>query len=239
MCIAVAIKAGTDVTEGEVRAMQRRNGDGMGFAYNHEGEVFFYKNMDDVDAFYACYKSSKEKYPLAHFVMHFRLATHGQKNLENCHPYIIHSHGTTLAFIHNGIFNGESPREDLGMSDSFWFGENVLKNLPEKFYRNDGILELLDAHVARRHFSKLVILSSDGDLVIVGAKRGEWDAGRWFSNGGFRQWNATTAMSTTMLEYSCVSCGKTVHTSHVPEDGTCWACLSARCRQGRLSAVNA
>ncbi len=124
-------------------------------------------------------------------VFHARIGTHGTKDLDNCHPFAIPSHGQ-LAVAHNGIISKQAGGSD-GKSDTRNFVDDVLAKLPLDFLESDGILEMMSDYIGH---SKLVFMNGDGDTHIVNAKLGWWEDKRWYSNQSHR-WQKTHGSSTT------------------------------------------
>jgi len=110
-------------------------------------------------------------------ILHFRIATHGGINSKNTHPFWVFP--KKLAFVHNGIFYFEDPKDKI--SDTQIFNRHVLKQLPRNFLSNTGFRILLEDFVGVS--SKLAFLSSDGEIDIFNEDGGTWgDDGCWFSN---------------------------------------------------------
>ena len=96
MCVICISPAGKSLpTKKELKAMFQRNHDGCGFV----SESDHYKSLDFED-FYARLKKVPKN---ENCIIHFRWATHGEVNLENCHPFYDKKSGTW--FMHNGILN--------------------------------------------------------------------------------------------------------------------------------------
>ena len=94
MCVICVKRKGQALPDYEmVKAMAETNPHGFGFATPSET----YKSMDFYD-FYEHLKKVKKSEPC---IMHFRLATHGSKKRDNCHPFT--SDG--ISFAHNGILD--------------------------------------------------------------------------------------------------------------------------------------
>lgn len=113
-------------------------------------------------------------------LFHLRFATHGWKDLSNCHPFPSDRGRTAIA--HNGIINQVTPKG--GESDTAAF---VRRYWPS--WANSQ----LDTPEAFRHLeqwvgsgNKLVILTTDprykANSYIVNESQGHWDNGTWFSN---------------------------------------------------------
>ena len=94
MCVICIKTAGTKLpTKTELKAMYLRNPDGCGFVSEHD----HFKSMD-FEEFYARLKKVRKD---ENCLIHFRIATHGAVNLNNCHPFYDEKSNTW--FMHNGI----------------------------------------------------------------------------------------------------------------------------------------
>lgn len=94
MCVICIKTAGHKMpTKSELKAMYMRNPDGCGFVSEHD----HFKTLD-FDEFYARVKKVKKD---ENCIMHFRIATHGAVNMQNCHPF--YDERTRTWFMHNGI----------------------------------------------------------------------------------------------------------------------------------------
>lgn len=121
-------------------------------------------------------------------LIHYRYASHGIINDENCHPFFVEDN--KLAFIHNGILptqyqtlSYETPEH----SDTWFFNEIYLKPLYKKcprFYATN--MQDIEAHIKSSMNNKLCFLDSEGNYAIANEKMGYWDNGVWFSNDSCR-----------------------------------------------------
>ncbi len=103
MCVIIVKKPGQKIDHDILAACHLANPDGFGVAWNKNKIIKRYKNnlkQDEID-FITRFSDALEKYPA---IFHFRIATHGPKTQENCHPFIIGRN--TVAFAHNGVFPG-------------------------------------------------------------------------------------------------------------------------------------
>jgi predicted glutamine amidotransferase len=120
--------------------------------------------------------------PYAHLrcVLHFRKATHGEKDADNCHPFLINEN---LAFVHNGVLR-DAKMWDKKKSDTWHFGEAIFKPLINKGYgeiwKNKTFRYLIEQTIGT--WNKFVMLDNEGNFQIFNEICGVWDAGCWFSN---------------------------------------------------------
>jgi hypothetical protein len=138
-----------------------------------------------------------DKLPL---ILHFRWATHGEVNVENCHPFELKDG----ALIHNGVISGmgtssyskyytppkgkacEAECDDR--SDTREFVEDYLADM--------GVSELLSAKKLIEHtigYSKLVTIHHDGSVHIFNERSGHWRNGVWYSNDSYKPAKALSA----------------------------------------------
>ena len=130
------------------------------------------------------FRSAFHPYADKQAIIHFRWATHGKKNTDNCHPFMV---ADNLAVIHNGIVSIKCELNEA-MSDTWHFNELVLKPMherdPEFYNRTDVIFSQELAHDS----SKFVFLRADGDYCIWNADDGEWEKdGHWYSNKSYAE----------------------------------------------------
>jgi len=181
MCVAIHAPATAELIPVEdFELMRQENGDGMGMMYAENGKLKVIRQLRRVKRFWAKYKRLHEKG--LDVVIHFRLATHGDKTLRNVHP--IHVSGN-LALVHNGIFSGFSQKDIR--SDTRQFVDTVLKQLPDGWYTNDKAWELISYTTSG---SKLIFMDANGTVKIMHEKDGSTVDGNWYSNR-YWKWSYT------------------------------------------------
>ena len=172
MCIIIHKPAGVDVSS-SFKKFDTLNPDGAGVAWIEKNTVkmqkgfFNYKKIPHLVDFEA--------------VFHFRLATSGLINRENCHPFFISKN--TYVF-HNGIFNHLNGLDEK-KSDTTLFVEFQLLPLARTnkfFYRDKKINSYLHATCAQ--FNKLVFIDPYG-VVIINKNRGQTIKNIWYSQPQF------------------------------------------------------
>lgn len=96
-------------------------------------------------------------------LVHFRLATAGQKTLDNIHLWERNGH----FFAHNGVINSLS--YDKVKSDSLLFFENLINDAPKQGINYDNIKDLLDKHPQMADFyGRGFIVNPDNDVFMFG-----------------------------------------------------------------------
>ena len=179
MCLAIykpsKVSADWDALEEGFRC----NSHGAGFVTVHKGNLTISKGFFTFDEFRAAYLP----YERRQAAIHFRLATHGQKNSANCHPFSVTDE---IAMIHNGVLPIDTSNEK-DMSDTWHYVEYVLKPLADEsrdFYSHGSIKFLGEAAISG---SKFVFLRADGDWDIWNQDEGHWAQDIWYSNRSYQK----------------------------------------------------
>lgn len=188
MCIAIFKPENLTITKDTLLNCYSHNDDGCGYAFvkeypNGKNKVIVKKFMD-VDKFVKAYKKDEEKYIGSPFIVHFRATSAGLTNLDNCHPFSVND---DQAFIHNGTIY--SVPKHAEKSDTAILNETVLQKLPKQWYKNEGIVYLLQDFIGTTKsysHNKLVFLNSDKSFLIINDKSGIWDQGIWWSNSDYK-----------------------------------------------------
>jgi len=116
------------------------------------------------------------KHNVLPMIIHFRIATSGRIDEDNCHPFQV---TPDIVMAHNGILDNAEPTSTI--SDTRVFIGEVLSDLPEGFLWNYGIQRLISGFIGD---SKLVFLDRYGMYRFVNENLGHWDKhhSNWFSN---------------------------------------------------------
>lgn len=139
-------------------------------------KLYVHKELEDFEAFYSMYELvEKEDLPT---VLHFRIATSGLKDLENCHPFLV---TPNLGFVHNGIIS------KLGY-DKLKSDTNIFRDMLQEAKLEDipkeGFFNLIEGVVGT--WNKMIFLNALGEHCIINEKQGTWDEGVWYSNTGYK-----------------------------------------------------
>jgi hypothetical protein len=174
MCLAIYKAPKGVVGDDTLREGFRCNGDGAGFAYIQAGKVVIKKGFKVFDEFLVAYRTAAGSFPKSPFLIHFRVASQGDKSMENTHPFPI----PKGALIHNGTITGTGATWGTGESDTNKFAQRFGNNLSfELISKNKKDYDqALDTN-------KVCILYDDGTFHILNEKAGHWENDTvWFSN---------------------------------------------------------
>ena len=169
----------------------RSNSDGSGFAVVHKDNVIIHKGFFD----FAEFKSALEPFAKCQAAIHFRKATHGKKDGDNCHPFPV-SDG--LAMIHNGVLDIQC--DEKHMSDTWHYCEYVIKPMASRdkdFFMHDDMVFLGSQAISG---SKFVFLRSDGMHSIWNEDDGHWNGDTWYSNYSYAGHSTHPFGSTSLLD---------------------------------------
>ena len=247
MCIAILKPQGKSLSRELLYNCYTNNPDGCGFAYHTGDDVVINKFMDFED-FYKEYVKYDGKYTM---LIHFRIATHGAIELDNCHPFVLNHR---MALIHNGVITGYGDKATK--SDTRDFIDKVIGNISWKMWKNQSFCELVGNAIG---YSKLAILDKTGGYVIINEQKGLWEDGVWFSNSSFKTATKkyTYGKQTYLIEdkkndvkqkdeedlqdyydslwansqfiYKCGDCGKEWYDNGYTWDVECGGCKSSNC----------
>jgi hypothetical protein len=180
MCIAIFKPKNKKIKEQTFRNSFIWHQDGAGFLVHDSkrNKLIVKKGFFTVEEFLEAYAP----YENQSCVIHFRKATHGEKDAENCHPFLINKN---LGFVHNGILS-DIRQWDKKKSDTWHFGESVFKPMIKKY--NDiwmfpTFRFLVEESIGKGN--KFIMMNNKGDVKIFNEKIGFWDNGCWFSNSTY------------------------------------------------------
>lgn len=182
MCIAIHKPAGVKLGRDVYEKCFDSNPDGAGFAWVENGQLKMKKGFFDFDKFHEALAAVEQH----ECVVHFRIASHGNVNEDNCHPWMIEDahEGFSFAVIHNGILQHRSTDEK---SDTGFFVDDILGPLLRRdpwFFEHDYGIAVGEKVIGSNN--KIVILRSDGAVFVLNRKAGVEDSSCWFSNTSFR-----------------------------------------------------
>lgn len=174
MCIAIVKPKDKVISKDVLQTCFENNPDGCGFAYVQDGTVYIKKFLNNFEEFYTEYSKVEN---LSNMLIHFRIKTHGDISLENCHPFIMNDR---MALIHNGIISGYGDKDSK--SDTRDFIDKVLSKISHKMWKNPAFRQLVGDAIG---YSKLGILDTSGNCYIINEAKGKWDDGVWYSNSSY------------------------------------------------------
>ncbi len=195
MCIAIYKPVGEDIDYDTFVKCWESNPHGAGHIHiNSEGKLDIFKTLD-FDEWWEQYQIDLERCPTTDFVIHFRYATQGDIDMDNCHPFWIDSHH---AFVHNGTVRNAPDDPDKKKSDTVMFNETILQNLPIDWLENFAIKELIEEYIG---FSKLIVMNDWGEVEIFNAHKGEWVGNIWYSNDYYKKKRYTYKGNSSGYQY--------------------------------------
>ena len=190
MCIAIYKKPELTIAEDTLEICAANNTDGCGFAYIKDQKVILHKCLDFKSHIVALRKAFKEA-PESPFLIHYRIATHGDVNEFNCHPFWTRE--GKMVMMHNGTILNSTPKlndkEEL-RSDTQIFNDTILKLLPKSHSKSKGIKSLVENYIGR---SKVVTMDYKGLITIYNEQFGNWKEGIWYSNYSYNKNTRSTA----------------------------------------------
>ena len=188
MCLLVNQPASTVFTEDFIADVFQKNGDGFGVMYAEKGKLHVYKCLPtsaaDMYQFYRAHAEGRD------CVWHARMQTHGDIDLDNCHPYRVTD---DIWLAHNGILSTGNAA-DKTKSDTWHFIHNVIQ--PALSHNPDLMLDeawqKMIGHIIGSG-NKFGLVRADGKTVIINEQSGVNFVGAWLSN--------TYAWSTTKFGF--------------------------------------
>lgn len=199
MCLLVIQNKTAPMLSDEwLRDFYKQNPDGIGVMYSHKNQLIIEKTLpksaEDFIQFYKDHIFGRD------CAFHLRMKTHGNIDLENCHPYEVlnkREHGMDLWLMHNGILHTDN-KNDVSKSDTWHyirdFLQPMLKNNPE-FAFHPSFIELVSEHIGSGN--KFVLMNDAGKMSVINQESGVYWAGLWLSNT--YAWSASASASKTPL----------------------------------------
>ena len=159
------------------------NQDGVGVMYAKDGKLIVKKILPktagDFESFY--HKEITGKF----CAFHLRMKTHGDINLENCHPYEVLNqaeHGIDLWLMHNGVLSTGN-KADQTKSDTWHYIKNYLVPMLAKnpdFAFSQAFSEMVAEHIGSSN--KFVLMDNTGRYQVINQDAGVKWGGMWLSN---------------------------------------------------------
>ncbi len=196
MCLILVSKKGQELKKDWLEVSFASNSHGSGFMYSKNKELIIRKGFFKFEEFHEEYL--KECVGLPH-VIHHRFATSGDKNKENCHPFIFlngdeeeNKNKYRVAFAHNGVITGFGYKIK-DKSDTFSFCETIFKPITKdceykKWWVEESFQWWVQNAIGRNN--KLAVMDNEGDIAIFNESSGHWigpkEDGIWASNDQYK-----------------------------------------------------
>jgi len=179
VCQLIVKPKNSVLPENLVRYAWNANNDGAGIAIKHNNKVEIIKGLFKLKHLLTALEEHKDK----DLLVHLRYATHGEKNVDNTHPFILGD----SAIGHNGVLSKFLPMPHDKRSDTRILVDDYLNKALEqtkdrkayKFLSNPAIKFLIQELIGT---SKLAALTPQG-FIILNEELGVWHEGIWYSAG--------------------------------------------------------
>lgn len=176
MCLLIVKPAGPKLKRNWLMNGAESNPHGCGAAWVGDKGLRYCRGVVTAESFADLTLKRIKRKPA---IVHFRLATHGDKDDANCHPFPL-IHGWMMA--HNGIISGlDHPTK----SDTAMYADIIIARLtlePDYLDKPESEFQMS----VECEGSKLGFLHESGKYVIVNEEFGKWEDGVWFSNDGHK-----------------------------------------------------
>ncbi len=182
MCLLVDQKEGTIIEDSWIHDFYQHNADGVGVMWAEEGTIHVVKqlpaNKEALVQFFRDHIDGKK------CAWHLRMRTHGDTDLENCHPYQVFSEadGYPIYLMHNGVLHTGN-NKDTTKSDTWHFINDIirpaLKADPTQFM-SEWFQELISDYIGKNN--KFVMMDAFGNTVTFNRSSGVTWRECWFSN---------------------------------------------------------
>lgn len=167
MCLLIKNPADTVFDFDDIADFYDKNPDGIGVSWAENNTLCVRKALpksaEDAWAFYNNHVKGKD------CVWHWRMRTHGDVDLTQCHPYEVFGddHPRPLTMFHNGILATGNDK-DRTKSDTWWFIEDyirpILQAQPELVH-NPAFVALLEEAIGSGN--KFIFMDNLGRTSIV------------------------------------------------------------------------
>ena len=168
MCVIIYKPANKTLPTQELEQAYWHNADGVGIAVRTAGKIHVKKHVWTLSEFLEEWQAVADQEVL----LHFRYATLGTVNAENCHPFVV----GPLVVAHNGHIQGYG---NTRVSDTRHWCDQWLAPLVRKRYTVQGIASLMREEFPTQRFALLPV---HGEPQLIG---GAWHNGAWYSNRDF------------------------------------------------------
>lgn len=176
MCILIKQPADYAFTEAHLQDFYAKNPDGFGAMIKTNEGVEVIKTVGSLKEITELYY---DRVACFEAVIHFRWKTHGDIDLENCHPYEV-CEGLWMA--HNGVL-GSGNAEDPTKSDTWHYIKNYLRPLLQEhpdLLKRPEFRAMLGSHIGSSN--KFGFMNQQGESFIINPNSGLVHDGVWFSN---------------------------------------------------------
>lgn len=158
------------------------NQDGIGVMRAANGEISVAKlvpnSLQELIEFYHAHVAGKE------CAVHFRMRTHGDTDLTNCHPYEVlgDETGYPIYMMHNGVLQRGNDKDE-SKSDTWHYINDIIRPAllsdPTQFMA-PWFKTIIEDSIGRGN--KFVLMDAFGNTVVINKSAGVNHEGVWYSN---------------------------------------------------------
>lgn len=160
MCIIIHQETKSNYAIENFDRAWNENRDGMGLiGWTGDKKIRIEKTLDKTEAKRIVESACSECNKL---IVHFRLATHGEKSIHNVHPF--ETHGGALYTMHNGIFSGYGSVDNSISDTADWINHHVRSISLHNLHKAINYL----AEISKG--SRLALIQHGGNVI----RTGEW-----------------------------------------------------------------
>jgi predicted glutamine amidotransferase len=191
MCVIINRQPNVTIEYEKIQSACKVNPDGFGFAFVEDKSIIIIKEFDPKGNDPEKVARLLEDYKDYAVSLHLRFSTVGEKNADNCHPYVtcMKDHdGVDVVFMHNGTLS-DFKYKDSRMSDSYHFNEEVVRPLFQRIAAFDTPESALNDPLFKTILTKYAgassvfnILDSEGNILVINEDKGVKKDGWWASN---------------------------------------------------------
>lgn len=195
MCLLVTQKKTSPSLSDEwLKDFYSFNSDGVGVMYAKNGKLTIEKVIPkSAECFIKFYRKHIEGKNCAY---HLRMKTHGNIDLDNCHPYEVlnkNTHGIDLWLMHNGVLSTGNDK-DKTKSDTWHYIRDYLRPMLEQnpqYAFHPSFAKIVGEHIGSSN--KFVLMDNKGRQVTINEDAGVYWSGLWLSNT--YAWSASKSAS--------------------------------------------
>lgn len=176
MCILIHHDASTVFGPELLADFYSHNSDGFGLMYGDGNKIHIHKTLGSLEEITQLYQTvgiGRE------CIMHFRMQTHGDIDINNCHPYMVTD---DIYVAHNGVLTAGNPINKT-MSDTWHMIEYLIRPValtnPDMIFSKEWI-EYMSELIGTSN--KLAFCHADGRIAITNYDYGVKHEGSWLSN---------------------------------------------------------
>jgi len=182
MCLIINKPKDAFFDDDFLKGVYNLNSDGIGVMYAENNALNIQRIVPRTEA--EALQFWHENIAHRECVVHFRMKTHGDIDLRNCHPYQVISaeEGYPLYLVHNGILSTGNAA-DKSLSDTAHYIQDFLRPMllknPE-FFMTDAFRQIISSHIG--FSNKFVLMDAYGNTVTINRLAGVQHNGAWLSN---------------------------------------------------------